>query len=107
MQRTYFVPRNTPKLTTRGGTSPEGVEMTLIRERKSTHRLGTKLHCDGDDRSCTLKNMGTSTVPRLGHKESQCVYIESLALLEVLVHTFLCLDFQTGHGCLRSPVALM
>ena len=30
-------------LTTRGGTSPDGVEMTLIRERKSTHRLGTRL----------------------------------------------------------------
>ena len=40
---TYFVPRNTTKLTTRGGTSPDSVEMTLIRERKSTHRLGTRL----------------------------------------------------------------
>ena len=38
-----FVPRNTTKLTTRGGTSPDGVEMTLIRERKATHRLGTRL----------------------------------------------------------------
>ena len=35
--------RNTTKLTTRGGTSPDGVEMSLIRERKSTHRLGTRL----------------------------------------------------------------
>ena len=43
MQYAYFVPRNTTKLTTRGGTSPDGVEMTLIRERKSTHRLGTRL----------------------------------------------------------------
>ena len=43
MQHTYFVPRNATKLTTRGGTSPDGVEMTLIRERKSTHRLGTRL----------------------------------------------------------------
>ena len=43
MQHAYFVPRNTTKLTTRGGTSPDGVEMTLIRERKSTHRLGTRL----------------------------------------------------------------
>ena len=43
MQHTYFVPRNTTKLATRGGTSPDGVEMTLIRERKSTHRLGTRL----------------------------------------------------------------
>ena len=67
MQHTYFVPRNTTKLTTRGGTSPDGVEMTLIRERKSTHRLGTwlpqlpfvasKLH--------SLKVMSwTNTVPR-------------------------------------------
>ena len=40
MQYTYFVTRNTTKLTTRGGTSPDGVEMALIRERKSTHRLG-------------------------------------------------------------------
>ena len=32
MQHTYFVPRNTIKLTTRGGTSPDGVEMTLIGE---------------------------------------------------------------------------
>ena len=39
MRYTYLVPRNTTKLTTRGGTSPDGVEMTLIRERKSTHRL--------------------------------------------------------------------
>ena len=31
---TYFVPENT---TTRGGTSPDGVEMTLIRERKSSY----------------------------------------------------------------------
>ena len=38
-----FVPRNTTKLTTRGGTSPDSVEMTLVRERKSTHRLGTRL----------------------------------------------------------------
>ena len=44
MQHTYFVPRNRTKLTTRGGTS--GVEMTLIRERKSTHRLGTRLVCE-------------------------------------------------------------
>ena len=29
-----------PLVTTRGGTSPDGVEMTLIRERKSTHSLG-------------------------------------------------------------------
>ena len=29
-----------PFMTTRGGTSPDGVEMTLIRERKSTHRQG-------------------------------------------------------------------
>ena len=36
----YFVPRNTTKLTTRGGTSPNGVEMTLIRKRKSIHRRG-------------------------------------------------------------------
>ena len=43
MQHTYFVPRNTTKLTTRGGTSPDGMEMTLIREWKSTHRLGTRL----------------------------------------------------------------
>ena len=43
MHYAYFVPRNTTKLTTRGGTSPDGVEMTLIRERKSTHRLGTSL----------------------------------------------------------------
>ena len=43
MHYAYFVPRNTNKLTTRGGTSPDGVEMTLIRERKSTHRLGTRL----------------------------------------------------------------
>ena len=43
MHYAYFVPRNTTKLTTRGGTSPDGVEMTLIRERKSTHRLGTWL----------------------------------------------------------------
>ena len=28
MQYTYFVPKNTTKLTTRGGTSPDGVEMT-------------------------------------------------------------------------------
>ena len=41
MQHTYFVPRNKTRLTTRDGTSPDGVEMTLIRERKSTHRLGT------------------------------------------------------------------
>ena len=46
MQHTYFVPRNTTKLTTRGGTSPDGVEMTLIRERKSTRRLGTRLDVD-------------------------------------------------------------
>ena len=39
----YFVPRNTTKLTTRGGTSSDGMEMTLIRERKSTHRLRTRL----------------------------------------------------------------
>ena len=39
----YFVPRNSNKLITRGGTSPDGVETTLIRERKSTHRLGTRL----------------------------------------------------------------
>ena len=43
MHYAYFVPRNTTKLTTRGGTSPDGVEMTIIRERKSTHRLGTRL----------------------------------------------------------------
>ena len=44
MQHIYFVPRNTTKLTTRGGTSPDGVEMTLIRESsKSTHCLGTRL----------------------------------------------------------------
>ena len=43
MQYTYFVPRNTIKLATRGDTSPEGVEMTLIQERKSTHHLGTRL----------------------------------------------------------------
>ena len=43
MQYTYFIPRNTTKLTTRGGTSPDGVEMTLIQERESTHRLGTRL----------------------------------------------------------------
>ena len=43
MHYAYFVPRNTTKLTTRGGTSPDGVKMTLIRERKSTHRLGTRL----------------------------------------------------------------
>ena len=35
MQYTYFVPRNTTKLTTRGNTSPDGVEMTLTQERKS------------------------------------------------------------------------
>ena len=33
MQHTYFVLHFVP---TRGGTSPDGVEMTLIRERKST-----------------------------------------------------------------------
>ena len=37
--------RNTTKLTTRGGTctSPDCAEMTVIRERKSTHRLGRSL----------------------------------------------------------------
>ena len=35
---TYFVSMNRTKLNTRGG-----VEMTFIRERKSTHRLGTRL----------------------------------------------------------------
>ena len=34
-----LVPRNTTKLTTRGDTSPDGVEMTLIREKKSIHDL--------------------------------------------------------------------
>ena len=46
MQYTYFVPRTTTKLTTRGGTSPDGAEMTLIREMKSTHRLGTRLRVE-------------------------------------------------------------
>ena len=40
---TQVVPRNMTKLTTRDGTSPDGVEMTPVRERKSTHRLGTRL----------------------------------------------------------------
>ena len=48
MQYTYFVPRNRIKLTTRGSTSPDGVEMTLIRERKSTHCLGTRLGRQSD-----------------------------------------------------------
>ena len=43
MQHTYFVLHFVLHLTTRGGTNPDGVEMTLIRERKSTHRLGTRL----------------------------------------------------------------
>ena len=38
-----FVPSNRTKLITRGGTSLDCVEMTLIRERKSAHRLGTSL----------------------------------------------------------------
>ena len=35
--------RNTTKLTTRGGTSPDGEVMILIRKWKATHRLGKRL----------------------------------------------------------------
>ena len=39
IQYTYSVLRNMTKLTTRGGTSPDCVEMTLTQEWKSTHQL--------------------------------------------------------------------
>ena len=35
----YFVPRNTTKLTTRGGTSPDCVEMTLSSGRGTVHTV--------------------------------------------------------------------
>ena len=41
MQHTYFVPRNRTKLTTRGCTSPDGVEMTLIRETSGGEARGS------------------------------------------------------------------
>ena len=50
-------PLCSPLMTTRGGTGPDGVEMTLIRERKSTHRLGTRLTKD----ACTCSSGYTQT----------------------------------------------
>ena len=47
MQYTYFLLKNTARLTTRGGTSPNGVEMTLIREYKPSENEAKPRRLEG------------------------------------------------------------
>ena len=68
--------RNTTKLTTRGSTSPDGVEMTLIRERKSTHRLGTRLIRFWESLLSSVDNNAMRTL-RLGTSPSSLSYCSS------------------------------
>ena len=55
MLHTYFVPRNKTKLTTRGGTSPDGVEMNLTPSGDVTIRRGSETYLS-DDRGLLRSN---------------------------------------------------